>query len=124
MRRRVYIAGPITKGNLADNIDRATAAFLALAAAGLAPLCPHWSAFSGGCRVTPGGSVYALAGATPNALTHEDWLSVDVSWVVMASAVLRLPGESAGADIEVATARDHGIPVFESVADVIRWAGA
>jgi Rrf2 family protein len=35
VRKRVYIAGPISKGDLAHNINQATAAFVALAKAGL-----------------------------------------------------------------------------------------
>lgn len=120
-RKRVYIAGPISKGDLAHNINQATAAFLALARAGLAPWCPHWSAFSGGVgRV--GYTVVGIAGANPNDLRHADWLAVDLPWVAAADAVLRLPGESTGADREVELARLMGIPVFERVEDLIAWA--
>lgn len=119
--KRVYIAGPISKGDLAGNIQRASDAFEALALAGLAPFCPHWSCFSGRVQVTPGGSVYAVAGAQPNRLAHANWLAVDLAWVRESHAVLRLPGESTGADLEVAEARAWRIPVFVSVADVVAW---
>lgn len=124
-RRMVYLAGPISKGDLAHNINQATDAFAALARAGLAPLCPHWSAFSGGAKVSAtGGSVYAVASAVGCGLSHADWLDVDLTFVERSDAVLRLPGESTGADMEVAHARDKGIPVFDSVAAVIAWAAA
>jgi hypothetical protein len=114
-RIRVYLAGPISKGDLAHNINQATAAFEELAVAGYAPWCPHWSAFSTGARVRSGtGTVYAVATAQGCGLSHDDWLGVDLSWVAVADAVLRLPGESAGADREVAFARERGIPVFDS----------
>lgn len=121
-RLKVYIAGPISKGDLASNIQRASDAFESLALAGLAPFCPHWSCFSGAVQVSEGGSVYAIAGAQPNKLEHSDWLAVDLAWVRCADAVLRLPGESVGADREVSEAEAHGIPVFNSIGGLVRWA--
>lgn len=121
--KRVYIAGPISKGDLAHNINQASAAFERLALAGLCPLCPHWSCYSGPALVSPtGGTVYAVAGAQPSTLAHADWLRVDLAWVAVADAVLRLPGESAGADQETKFARMNGIPVFESERDLLVWA--
>lgn len=122
-RRMVYIAGPISKGDLAHNINQATDAFAKLARAGLAPLCPQWSAYSGEAKLSAtGGSVYAVASAVGCGLSHADWLAVDLAFVARSDAVLRLPGESVGADMETALARERGIPVFDSVADVIAWA--
>lgn len=123
-RVRVYIAGPISRGDLAHNLQRASDAFERLAIAGLSPFCPHWSAFSGRVRVTPGGSVYALAQPQPNTLTHADWLAVDLVWLQAADAVLRLPGESVGGDMETTEAERIGIPVFRSVGDLLAWAGS
>lgn len=123
MRRRIYIAGPISKGDLAHNISQAERAFFALLRAGLAPLCPHWSCYAGGPQLSPSGTVYALAEAQPAGTTHADWLGLDLAWVAVSDAVLRLPGESAGADREVEEARRHCKAVFQSVAEVIEWAG-
>ncbi|HEY1188318.1 MAG TPA: hypothetical protein VGE74_11710, partial [Gemmata sp.] len=96
---RVYIAGPITKGDLQHNINQASEAFERLALAGLAPFCPQWSAFAGPCsRPYHISQVVGFAKPQPNKLTHADWLRVDLAWVRCASAVLRLPGESVGAD--------------------------
>lgn len=118
---RVYIAGPISRGDLAHNLNQATAAFVALAKAGLSPFCPHWSAYSGGAMVLPSGSVYALATAHGCGLSHEEWMRADLPWVAVADAVLRLPGESAGADREVLHANALGIPVFCELSDVIAY---
>lgn len=123
---RVYIAGPISKGDLARNLNQATAAFVRLAKAGIAPLCPHWSAYSKPCYpigdAMPG-AVLAVGTIQGNGeMSHADWLAVDLPWVEVADAVLRLPGESAGADREVAHARERGIPVFDSIDDLIAWA--
>lgn len=125
MRKRIYIAGPISKGDLCENINRATAAFVALAKAGFAPLCPHWSVYSKPCSwsctggAAAGGDVLCKATTMGNdQMTHADWMGVDLPWVAVCDAVLRLPGESTGADLETACAREHGIPVFASVEEL------
>ncbi len=120
---RVYIAGPITKGDLAANIQRATDTFERLALHGFAPFCPLWACFSGRVQLSPtGGTVYAVAGGLPNSLTYDDWLRVDVEWVRASDALLRLPGESKGADMEIEAAREAGVPVFFNEIDLKRWA--
>lgn len=133
MRKRVYLAGPISLGNLSDNVNKATSAFIELTEAGFAPFCPHWSVYSGGCEplamtdynnriVASSESMCVSYGsAQPNSLTHEQWLEVDEAWVMVADAVLRLPGASKGADREVAYAQRLGIPVFHSIEEVIEW---
>ena len=128
MRKRIYLAGPISKGDLRENINQATAAFVSLAKAGFAPLCPHWSAYSKPAEYSDspfGGKTERLwceATAMGNeSMTHADWMGVDLPWVSVAEAVLRLPGESTGADMEVAQAKACGIPVFSTVAELLLW---
>lgn len=121
-RPRVYIAGPITRGNLAANVNRATAAFVALAKAGFAPFCPHWSVYSKPCE--PSGESECECTGTRDGngeMGHGDWIGVDLPWVSCADALLRLPGDSLGADAEVSCAILSGVPIFFSVEDVIRW---
>lgn len=43
------------------------------------------------------------------------WLDYDIEWLKRCDALVRLPGESAGSDAEVAIARDLNIPVFFGV---------
>lgn len=125
--KRVYIAGPISKGDLAANLNQATAAFVALAKAGFAPFCPHWSVYSKPAIETCLTSaipsepvVYCYATRNGNdEMTHADWIGIDLPWVAVSDAVLRLPGESAGADAETAHADSLGIPVFHSVAALV-----
>lgn len=128
MRLRVYIAGPISKGDLAHNVNQGTAAFVALAKAGLAPWCPHWSVYAKPCAWMHFGDgvrveCVATVEGSPD-MTHADWMGIDLPWVAVAHAVLRLPGESAGADAEVRVAQEYGVPVFHSVADVVAWSKA
>lgn len=127
-RRRVYIAGPISKCDLANNVNQATRAFIELAKAGLAPWCPQWSVYArdDALRVDRRNEqpqrIVCYGSAQPNDLTHADWLAVDIPWLLAADAVLRLPGESVGADREVREATARGIPVFQTVEAVIWWA--
>ena len=53
-----------------------------------------------------------------DSLGHGIWMEVDLPWVEVAAAVLRLPGESRGADIEVAHAKSLMIPVFHSLQEL------
>lgn len=108
MRPRIYLAGPISRGDLAANIKQATAAARQLIAAGYAPFCPQLTCYLGGDTPTVSGGV-----------SHDEWMEVDLPWVAVADAVLRLPGESAGADIEVQYADDNGIPVYYGVDDFL-----
>lgn len=122
-RLRVYIAGPISKGDLLHNVNQATEAFITLAKAGLAPLCPHWSVYSKPAERSYLRDVFCIATAAGNAeMSHADWLGIDLEWVRQSDAVLRLPGESSGADQEVAEAKECGIPVFQSVEELIDYA--
>ena len=103
MRRRIYISGPLTSsGNVLDNLARAMDAARALIAAGFAPFSPHLT-----YHVDPGETI-----------PHATWMEIELPWVTVADALLRLPGESLGADLEVARAEEAGIPVFTTVADL------
>ena len=102
---RVYIAGPITKGNQMDNIRAAIDAADEVLRAGHAPYCPHLTFFWH--------MIYPHQ--------FEAWMALDKEWLGQCAAVIRLPGESEGADREVAWARDLGRPVFSSVQTFLEW---
>lgn len=99
MRKKIYIAGPMSLGDRVANLAQALAAFRALMLAGFAPFCPQLT--------------FLVEAFVP--ATHQDWLAADLPWVACSDAVLRLPGTSLGADKEVAFAEARGIPVFESL---------
>lgn len=128
MRLKVYIAGPISKGDLATNVNQGTAAFIALAKAGFAPWCPHWSVYAKQCgqgqfhEDEDESACHAVGTREGNhEMSHADWMGIDLPWVGVADAVLRLPGESTGADMEVAHARKVGVPVFDSIDALVTW---
>lgn len=131
---RVYIAGPISQGDLTNNVRRSDDAFILLTRAGFACLNPMWSVYAGSAErgtmvlrqfgydaVVPDTDVVLARGTRTSSLplTAEDWYGLDLPWVEVAHAVLRLPGESRGADGEVAHAEKFGIPVFHSVQELI-----
>ena len=115
MRKTVYVAGPISKGNLAANVRQAVEAGLELARLGFAPLVPHAMY----CVDSSLGTVLVDAIGCP---TLEDWHQTGEAWAASADAVLRLPGESEGADREVAAAKLAGVPVFDSIQGIRDWA--
>jgi len=121
----VYIAGPIRRGYIRDNVRRADDAMFDLMSAGVAVVNPMLSCYAGGQDERPTVSTvlpHPLAHGRFRSLGIEPWLTMDLEIVRRADAVLRLPGESAGADREVFEAAGIGIPIFHSVEEVLAWA--
>ena len=135
----MYIACPMTRGDHLHNARQADGAMLALMQAGYAPFNPALSAYAGGATTLFAKGEYRTSGDgtltwapevwsrwSPTAgssfadLTHADWLDMDFAWVSVSDAVLRLPGESAGADRETAYAAERGVPVFTDIAALRR----
>ncbi len=120
-RKRIYIAGPVGKGDLAHNVNQATEAFVKLAKLGFAPFCPHWGVYAKPC-VPILGCIECTGTITGNDdMSHEDWMGIDLAWVKVSDGVLRLPGESIGADMETKCALENEISVFHSVEDLVEW---
>ena len=71
MRKRVYVAGPISLGPIRENIRTATVAGMKLLKAGYAPLVPHLTCYMGG----------AIPESLPGGTKAEDWYQSDLSWV-------------------------------------------
>ena len=104
MKQRVYISGPYTKGDVAVNVRNAIKAADKLANLGYVPFVPQLTHF------------WHLVCPRP----YSDWLEIDLEFLPLCDVVLRLPGDSAGAEIEVKTAEKLGIPVLSSVDAVHR----
>jgi hypothetical protein len=99
---RVYVSGPYS----ADPEHHTQAAIDAadqLLAAGHAPYVPHLK------------HPWVQATSHP----YEVWLGLDIAWLQVADAVLRLPGTSPGADRETALAEQLGIPVHHNIQDLL-----
>lgn len=116
-RLRVYVAGPISKGDTVENVWNGIRVGRKLLQLGFAPYIPHLDA-------------YLTLNAAANFAPDDDgpsaqWrmlLEWDLEWVFASEAILRLPGESRGADLECARAEAHGIPVFHDIAPLVTYA--
>lgn len=95
--KRVYISGPITKGNRSFNFYQASEAQRILLEAGYAVLNPMLS----------------MAHMDGHNISWETWIASDLAFIEVCDLIVRLPGESKGADLEVAHARERNIPVIE-----------
>lgn len=103
---RVYIAGPLTKGDQYVNARTAILAGDRVQAAGHDVFIPHLSV--------------AWQMISPH--DYEWWMRWCLAWLSQCQALIRIPGESSGGDREVAEARRLGIPVFESVDEFLHSA--
>jgi hypothetical protein len=103
MRRKVFVSGPYSKGHVLDNVRDAIDAANRLWAAGFAPFVPHLNL------------VWHLVSPKP----YEEWLDIDAEWLPACGLLVRLPGESSGADKEVALAESMGIPVYYGVEQLL-----
>lgn len=94
----VYIAGPYTHGDVAQNVREAIAAANAIARLGVFPYVPHLSHF------------WHMLYPQP----YTFWMSLDQAWLSRCDILYRLPGYSEGADVEIQYAVSLGIPVVDA----------
>ena len=95
---KVYIASPYTLGDVAVNIRTQIDAADELMTKGFVPFVPLYSHFQHMIHPRP----------------YIDWVEIDLEWVGACDCLLRLPGESSGADDEIEFAEHLGIPVYYS----------
>ena len=101
---KVYIASPYLNGDKEENVMRSINAFHALAVNGhtpFAPLLGHYIDIH-----------YKM--------DSDWWLEHDLKWLECCDAVLRLSGDSHGADVEVMRAERLGIPVYYSLSEICK----
>lgn len=100
--RYIYIAGPYSGGDTVLNVRNSVLAAEELIKLELIPYIPHLTAF------------WHLV--SPH--EYEFWLNYDLNWLSKCDSLLRLPGDSSGADKEVAYAMKMGIPIFYNLVDI------
>jgi len=100
---KVYIASPYTEGDTALNIRDQINAFRALLNLGYIPFAPLLCHFVHIVHRQP----------------YDKWIAYGEEWVKVCDVVLRLSGESKGADNEVRLAESLNIPVVRSVPELI-----
>lgn len=104
----VYIAGPYTKGDVAVNVRTHLAMADHLAILGYIPYVPLLTHF------------WHLVFPHP----YEFWCKLDLEWIPKCDILLRMPGDSSGADKEVEYAKSQDIPVVYSVNELRDWTDA
>lgn len=102
---RIYVAGPMTKGDYLINVRAAIDASAILRGLGFFPYMPQMT------------TLWHLVAPRD----YEDWMVQDFEWLEACHGLLRLPGESSGADREIVHARAHGIPVFTEIEKLARY---
>jgi len=95
----IYIAGPYTYPDPVRNTHRVIKVADDLIDNGFVPYIPHLTLLW-----------HIVSPRQPGF-----WYDYDYHLLKRCDAVLRIPGASMGADNEVKLAREHGIPVFESM---------
>lgn len=112
----ILIAGPYRSGTgddparMAENLKRLEEPSCVLFRAGHVPMIGEWVALP----------VWHAAGGSKigDALYEEIFHPVAGRLLALCDAVLRLPGDSKGADNDVRIANERGIPVYTSLDDV------
>ena len=100
---KVYIASPYSIGNKEDNVKKQINMASKLIDANFAPFVPLL--------------YHYVEQAHPK--NYDKWLAIDLEFLSSCDCVLRLRGESKGADIELMEARKLGMPVFYSLSDLM-----
>lgn len=102
--KKIFISGPYS-GNTEENVNRAIGAGEFLREHGALPFIPH---------------LYHFWDENYQH-DYEYWMEQCLEWLKICDAVLRLDGESSGADREVELANRLGIPVFYYAIDVLKF---
>lgn len=92
----VYLSGPITLGEPEHNFRQAANAQERLMRAGYSVINP----------------MLTMAHPRDKQIPHALWIANDLPIIERCDAVIRLPGESVGAEAECAHAAKCGVPVF------------
>ncbi len=93
---KVYVAGPYSGGYIPYNVKNAVDAAEQLAQAGHYAYIPHLSMYWDMFYPHP----------------YDFWMALDDAFLRVCEAMIRLPGESSGADKEEKVAKSLGIPVL------------
>ena len=100
---KIYIASAYSIGDVANNVKRQIDCADWLMNFGFAPFVPLLTHFQHLVHPRP----------------YQDWLDLDFEWIKSCDCLLRLAGESKGADLEVEFALKNNMPVFYSVEDIL-----
>lgn len=105
MKHFVYVAGPYTKGDLSVNVANAITAGENLSRLGFIPYIPHLTHY------------WHLA--YPHKIDF--WYEYDMQWLERCDCLLRIPGDSVGADREAHRMLKLGRPCFSDIDSLEKW---
>ena len=103
--KKIYVAGPYTGGDTDKNVEIAMEAGKKLLELGYAPFVPHLYHY-----------IHLL---WPQ--SYEVWMKQGTCWLRECDGLLRIPGDSPGAEREVRAANDLDIPVFYTISGLVRF---
>ncbi len=114
--KRVYVAGAYSANNviaILDNMRRGMKASTWVLLAGFAPFCP-WTNFH-----------FQLMLREDERLSVEDYYAYSVAWLRVSDAVLLLPHSenSHGTQEELRIARELGLPIYQSIEQLVEAEG-
>lgn len=101
---RIYVAGPYTNGDVAQNVKKAITIGDALFNMGHKPYIPHLTHFWH--------ILYEH--------TWKEWMELDEAFLPLCDSLFRIEGKSIGADGEVALALSLDMPIYYSLEEVPR----
>lgn len=100
---RVYIAGPYAKGDTAVNVRNAMSAGHLVMNTGHHPFIPHLFHF--------------MHMHSPR--SQQEWMDLDLEFLPMCDAIVRLPGESSGSDAEVSLAHELNLEIYFGIEEFL-----
>ncbi len=98
----IFISGPYTHPDPVINVRNAILAGEEVLKLGHNPWIPHLN------------HLWHLVSPHP----EEFWYAYDLIWLRKCDAILRLPGESKGADKEMKLAKIRGMKIFRSIGEI------
>jgi len=102
---KVFISSPYTHGDAADNVRLQINFADKLMDEGFYPYVPLLTHFQ----------------HLVHHREYNDWLDQCMVWVESCDCLLRIGGDSAGADKEIQHAKDVGIPIFYTIDNLLKW---
>jgi len=102
---KVYIASQYSVGDKIENVNRQITMADKLMNLGFIPFVPLYSHYQ----------------HTLYPRSYDSWMELDYTWIDSCDCLLRLTGESSGADKEIEYALSIGIPAFYSVLELTEY---
>lgn len=99
---KIYVAGPLRQGDQFVNCRTAILAAERVIEMGHIPFVPHMT--------------FIWHYLSPH--DFEYWMAFDLAWLAECDALLRLPGDSEGSDIEEARARELDLLIFKDITEI------